>query len=49
MRYQMIDASVVVMQLTGDVLVVDKQGVTHSAKIGEHLPAGSMLILEGGR
>ncbi len=48
MRYQMIDASVVVMQLTGDVLVVDKQGVTHSAKIGEHLPAGSMLILEGG-
>ena len=48
MRYQMVDASVVVVQLTGDVLVIDKQGVTHPVKIGEHLPAGSMLILEGG-
>ena len=47
MRYQTLDASVVVMQLTGDVLVVNKQGVTHLVKIGEHLPAGSMLILEG--
>ncbi len=31
MRYQMVDASVVVVQLTGDVLVIDKQGLTSSS------------------
>ncbi len=46
MRYQMIDAPMVVVRMTGEVMVVAQDGVVRPVQLGERIPAGSMLVLD---
>ena len=40
MRYQLLDAPVVVVRMTGEVMVVGQDGVTRPVQLGDRLPAG---------
>ena len=46
MRYQLLDAPVVVVRMTGEVMVVGQDGVTRPVQLGDRLPAGAMLVLD---